>query len=87
VKFDKIEDTVAEECLMYKIDNFDLDIGDRILYPILALLESAPNVADRQSQVSDSPTGASLTLLVNKDIPLNEKQRLVVEIFLSGVLA
>ena len=43
---DKIEDTVAEERLMYKIEDFDLDIGDRVLYPILALLESALNVVD-----------------------------------------
>jgi hypothetical protein len=49
VKFDEIEDAAAEERLVYKIDDFDLDIGDRILYPILALPESAPNIADRRS--------------------------------------
>jgi hypothetical protein len=44
-------------------------------------------VADRRSQVGDNPTGMSLALLVNEDIPLNDKQRLVVERVLSGALA
>jgi hypothetical protein len=87
VKFDEIEDTAAEERLVYKIDDFDLDIGDGVLYPILALPESTPNMADWQFQVGNNPTGTSLTLLVNEDIPLNEKQYLVVERVLSGVLA
>ena len=87
VKFDEIEDAAAEERLAYEIDDFDLDIGDGVLHPILASPESAPNVADRRFQVGDNPTGASLTLLVNEDIPLNGKQRLVVERVLSGALA
>ena len=87
VKFNNTGDVEAEERLVYKIDDFDLDIGDGVLYPILALPESAPNIADQRSQVGDNPTGTSLTLLVNKDIPLNEKQRLVVERVLSGALA
>ena len=87
VKFDEIEDAAAEEHLTYEIDDFDLDIGDGILHPILASPESAPNVADQRSQLGDNPTSASLTLLVNEDIPLNEKQRLVVERVLSGALA
>lgn len=56
---------------MYKISDFDLNIGDRVLYPILTLLESVPNVTDRRSQVSNNPTSTSLILLVNEDIPLN----------------
>jgi hypothetical protein len=87
VKFDEIEDETAEERLVYEIDDFDLDIGDGVLRPILASPESAPNVADRRSQVGNNPTGKSLTLLVNQDIPLNEKQRLVAERVLSGALA
>jgi hypothetical protein len=86
VKFDETEDVGTEERLAYEIDDFDLDIGDGVLHPILDSPESAPNVADRRSQVGDNPTGTSLTLLVNEDIPLNEKQRLVVERVLSGAL-
>ncbi|PVH68340.1 hypothetical protein DL98DRAFT_631600, partial [Cadophora sp. DSE1049] len=87
VKSDETEDTGAEERLTYEMDDFDPDIGDGVLHPILALPESAPNVADRRSQVGDNPTGSSLTLIVNEDVPLNEKQRLVVERVLSGALA
>jgi hypothetical protein len=46
VKFNEIEDTIAKERLVYKIDDFNLNIRDRILYPILALLESALNIVD-----------------------------------------
>jgi hypothetical protein len=87
VKFDETEDAAADERLAYEIDDFDTDIGDGVLHPILASPESAPNVADRRSQVGDNPTGTSLTLLVSEDVPLNEKQRLVVERVLSGALA
>jgi hypothetical protein len=87
VKFDELEEATAEERLAYEIDDFDLDIGDGVLHPILASPESAPNVVDRRSQVGDNPTEASLTSLVNEDIPLNEKQRLVIKRVLSGALA
>jgi hypothetical protein len=87
VKFDKTEDVGAEERLAYKINDFDLDIGDSVLHPILASPESAPNIADRRCQVGDNPTSTSLALLVNKDILLNKKQRLVVKRVLSGTLA
>jgi hypothetical protein len=41
----------------------------------------------RRLQVGNTPTGTSLTSLVSEDIPLNEKQQLVVEKVLSGALA
>jgi hypothetical protein len=87
IKFNEVEDTAAGENLAYEIDDFDLDIRDAVLQPILASPESAPNVADRRPQVGANPTSKSLTLLVSEDIPLNEKQRLVVERVLSGTLA
>ncbi|KAF8860613.1 hypothetical protein BDZ45DRAFT_800769 [Acephala macrosclerotiorum] len=87
IKFDETEDVGVEERPAYEMDDFDLDIGDGVLHPILASPESAPNVADRRSQVGDNPTSTSLTLLVNEDVPLNEKQRLIVERVLSGALA
>ena len=49
MKFNKTKDATAEERLVYKIDDFNLDIGDNVLYPILALLESAVNIVDRRS--------------------------------------
>jgi len=87
IKFHETEDVGVEERLAHEMDDFDLDIEDGVLHPILTSPESAPNIADRRSQVGDNPTGSSLTLLVNEDISLNEKQRFVVERVLSGALA
>jgi hypothetical protein len=87
IKSDGTQDVGVEERLAYEIDDFDLDRGDGVLHPILTSPESAPNIADRRSQVGDYPTGSSITLLVNEDVPLNEKQGLVVERVLSGALA
>jgi hypothetical protein len=87
MKFDEVEDTAASVYLAYEIDDFDLEIRDVVLRPILTSPESAPNLAERRAQVGDNPTGKSLALLVSEDIPLNEKQRLVVERVLSGTLA
>jgi hypothetical protein len=49
MKFNETEDAAAKERLAYKMDDFDLNIGDGVLHPILASLESAPNVADQWS--------------------------------------
>ena len=76
----------TEMQLAFGVDDFNLDVGDGILHPLLNI-EGIPNLADRRSQVGDTPTGSSLTQLVNEDLPLNEKQRLVVEKVLSGALA
>jgi hypothetical protein len=46
MKFDEVEDTAASEHLAYEIDDFDLDIRDAVLHPILTSPESAPNLAD-----------------------------------------
>jgi len=86
-KLDEIDDISTEERLAFDVDDFDLDIGDGILRPILSSDESVPNLADRRSQVGHNPTGTTLTLLVNEDIPLNRKQQLVVEKVLSAALA
>jgi hypothetical protein len=66
------------------MDDFDVDLGDGVLYPLLSSPENSLNVADRRRQVGDNPTGKGLTLLVNEDLPLNEKQRFVIERVLNG---
>jgi hypothetical protein len=66
------------------MDDFDVDLGDGVLYPLLSSPESSLNVADRRCQVGDNHTSKGLTLLVNEDLPLHEKQRLVVERVLNG---
>jgi hypothetical protein len=81
------DDSIAENRLAFEVDDFNIDLGDGILHPLLDGAEGLPSPTDRRSQVGDNPTGSSLTLLVNEDVPLNEKQRLVVERVLSGALA
>jgi hypothetical protein len=69
------------------LDNFDAQIEDGILQPMLTSSDMVPAVDDRQSRVGDNPTGASLTSLVSEVIPLNRKQRMIVERVLSEALA
>ncbi|KAI7970124.1 hypothetical protein EIK77_000334 [Talaromyces pinophilus] len=69
------------------LDNFDAQIEDSILQPMLASSEMIPAVDDRRSRVGDNPTGASLTSLVIEVIPLNRKQRMIVERILSEALS
>jgi hypothetical protein len=70
-----------------ELDDFNLQIEDGFLHPILADSDSIPALVDRRSQIGDNPTGASLTALIVEDIPLNTKQQLVVERILSEALA
>lgn len=87
VKLDEIDDIGDEERLAFGIDDFNLEGGDGVLHPFPDSVESVPNLAARRSQVGEDPTGATLTLLVSEDLPLNENQRIVVEKVLSSALA
>lgn len=69
----------------YDIDDFTLNINDGILEPTLNEPIAIPILLDQRS-VIDTSNPASLTLLVSEFIPLNTKQRLVVEKVLSGAL-
>jgi Helitron helicase-like domain at N-terminus/PIF1-like helicase len=69
------------------MDDFNLDSGDGILHPALAPIDSIPNLADRRQQVGENPTAATLIDLIIDDIPLNTKQRLIVERVLSAALS
>jgi hypothetical protein len=69
------------------LDNFEAQIEDSIFQPMLASSDMAPAMDGRQSRVGHNPTGASLTSLVCEVIPLNRKQRMIVEKILSESLA
>ncbi|KAJ5761308.1 hypothetical protein N7520_008464 [Penicillium odoratum] len=69
----------------YDIDDFTLNVNDGILEPTLNEPIAIPILLDQRSVV-DTSNPASLTLLVSEFIPLNTKQRLVVEKVLSGAL-
>jgi hypothetical protein len=77
VKFDETEDTASGEYLAYEIDDFDLDMGDGVLYPILASPESAPDVADRRSQVGDNPPARVSLCLSMMMFPLMKSSELL----------
>jgi hypothetical protein len=68
------------------LDDFNVDIVDDVLVPVLTYSDPLPGLLEQRSRVGPNPTGASLTSLVRETIPLNEKQRLVVEKVLSNVL-
>ena len=76
-----------EERIAFEVDNFNVDLGDGALYPVLNSIESVPNLAYRRLQVGNNPSGTTLAELVKQDLPLNRKQRLIVERVLSGALA
>jgi hypothetical protein len=67
-------------------DDFDLAIGDGILQPMLTTVNIS-SFDDRRLRVGCDPTGNSLTSLVEEQIPLNVKQRTVVEKVLSEALS
>jgi hypothetical protein len=68
------------------VDDFNCDFKDAMLEPVLTTLDMMPNIDDSRSLVGNNPTGMSLTCLISKHIPLNEKQQLVVHRILSKAL-
>ncbi|KFZ23650.1 hypothetical protein V502_01866 [Pseudogymnoascus sp. VKM F-4520 (FW-2644)] len=87
VRLDETDDLTTEERLAYGIDDFDPDITDGMLHPTLGVAEQPPDLTDQRSEVGDHPTGHSLTALVKKHVPLNEKQEVIIERVLSTALA
>ncbi|KAJ5111789.1 hypothetical protein NUU61_001419 [Penicillium alfredii] len=71
---------------VYEMDDFSLNITDGMLEPALNEPTAIPTLPDQRSLVDDNYTPNSLTSLVNESIPLNAKQRLVVERVLSEAL-
>ncbi|GFF62835.1 Pc17g00330 [Aspergillus udagawae] len=76
----------AEMGPAYELDDFTLDIADSILEPMLTEPEAIPTPPDHGPYVAGAYTPISLTSLVNETIPLNTKQRLVVEKVLREAL-
>lgn len=71
----------------FVFDDFDIHIEDGILHPTLFNSDMIPAADDLQSRVGQNPTGASLASLITQEVPLNRKQRMVVERVLSEALA
>lgn len=85
-KFDEPDDADIEDQVTFDLDDFNLDFDNGILRPTLNSTESLPNLSDRRAQIGENPSAATLTALVSEDVPLNIKQKLVVERVLSAAL-
>ena len=70
----------------YELDDFTLNITDSILEPVLGEPVAIPAIPDHASYIDGLSTPASLTSLVSESIPLNTKQRIVVEKVLREAL-
>jgi hypothetical protein len=68
------------------LDDFNLEFVDDVLVPVLTDSAPLPDLLQYRLRVGQNPTGTSITLLVCEMIPLNEKQRIVVEKVLAEVL-
>ena len=86
-RFRKSEDDSTGLDLDFEADDSNVEAGGAVLQPVLTTFDDAPAMEAYRSLVGQNPTGASLTSLVHEKIPLNRKQRLVVEKVLSAALA
>jgi hypothetical protein len=91
-RFRKSEDDSTGLDLDFEADDSNVEPGGGVLQPVLTTFEDAPAIdapamEAYRSLVGQNPTGASLTSQVHEKIPLNRKQRLVVEKVLSAALA
>jgi hypothetical protein len=57
----------------FDLDDFNLDPGDSILFPVLNGSNLIPKMLEHQSHLGKNPTGTILTDLICKVIPLNKK--------------
>lgn len=69
------------------LDDFNMDLIDNVLLPVLTGSDALPDLPHLRSRVGQNPTGVLITSLVRELIPLNEKQRIVVEKVLSEILS
>ncbi|KAF4210355.1 hypothetical protein CNMCM5878_004518 [Aspergillus fumigatiaffinis] len=84
VDYGHVQDAVIGPA--YELDDFTLNIADSILEPMLTEPEPIPTLPDHGPCVAGAYTSSSLTSLVSQTIPLNTKQRLVVEKVLREAL-
>ena len=88
-RHDQLDDVETDERIAFEDNDFTLDLGDGTLHPTLNSLQiqDMPNLADLRSRLGNNPSGTTLTALVSEVLPLNAKQRLVVNRVLSAAIA
>ena len=62
-----------EECITFEVNNFNINLSNSTLYPVLNSIESVPNLAYQQLQVGNNLSGTTLTKLIKQDLSLNRK--------------
>lgn len=70
----------------YQLDDFNLNVADAILEPMLIERQPISALPDHQPTLNGICTPVSLTSLITETIPLNTKQRLVIERILGEAL-
>ncbi|KAF9882530.1 hypothetical protein FE257_008084, partial [Aspergillus nanangensis] len=87
-KSDDNENTVrASIAAEHGMDDSNNETEDGVLQPLLTTSDLCPITDDHRSRIGHSPTGASLTSIVNENIPMNHKQQMIVQKVLSQALA
>jgi hypothetical protein len=84
-----VEHSYAQDAVIgpaYELDDFNMNLADGILEPTLSEPQAISTLPDHPPYLDDICTPVSLTSLVTESIPLNTKQRLVVERILGEAL-
>ncbi|KAJ5195494.1 uncharacterized protein N7498_008932 [Penicillium cinerascens] len=68
------------------LGDFNLEFVDEVLVPILTDSAPLPDLLQYRLRVDQNPTGASIASLMCEMVPLNKKQRIVVEKVLAEAL-
>jgi hypothetical protein len=66
-------DTEPSSTAMPDLNDFNIDLTDNVLLPILTNLDEFPDLPHLRLRIGQNPTGASITSLVRELIPLNQK--------------
>jgi hypothetical protein len=69
------------------LDDFNFELTDEVLVPMLTHSGPSDDLQDHYVDISQSPTGTSITSIICDTVPLNGKQRLVVEKVMTDLLA
>ncbi|KAJ5367847.1 hypothetical protein N7541_001788 [Penicillium brevicompactum] len=72
--------------LSSNLDDFNIGLTDGALLPSLADSSSLNNAYNHRASIAENPTASSIIAAIGNDVPLNEKQRLVVKKVMSDLL-
>ena len=68
------------------VNDFDLDLDNDILHSILNSENDIQNLAYQQFQIDSNSSDETLTMIVSKNLSLNQKQQFSIKQVLSKIL-